>query len=124
MKTKLILLLGVTLCLASCAHQPSIGEQMLSHSEEAKKIGKQWQQGEKNLLDAKNLEKKGLKMIRQGKKQIAKGKSLMSKGQKSVDLGNKMREQAKAHIKKGIRLKQDSEAKFSKQYPGKLNPND
>jgi hypothetical protein len=123
MKIKLMMLFATSLYLASCAHTPSTGEQMLSHSEEAKKLGQQWGEGEKNLIDAKNLEKKGLKMIRQGNKQVSKGKSLISKGEKMIDQGNKMREQSKDKIKEGLRLKQESEAEFSEKYPGKLQPN-
>jgi hypothetical protein len=120
MKIKLILLFAASFCLASCTHTPSAGERMLNHSKEAKKLGEQWTQGEQALIDAKDLEKKGVKLVHQGNKNISKGKKLISQGEKKVSLGNKMRNESKAKITEGIRLKKDSENEFSEKYPGKL----
>lgn len=118
MKTKIILCSFVVLGIASCTHkEPSVGEKMLTHSQEAKALSKQWAKGEKNILASKKLEKDGNKLISQGNKRIAKGKELISKGESQVDKGKKKIQLSQNLLSAGQRLEQESESQFVEKYP-------
>lgn len=119
MKLKLTLLPVSILCLAACSHTPSTGEQMLIHSNEAKKLGEQWTRGESSIIESRALEQKGNKLINSGNKKISRGKKLISKGESDVSRGSKMIELSHKKLKEGKKLKQESESQFVEQYPGK-----
>lgn len=119
MKLKLTLLPVSILCLAACSHTPSTGEQMLTHSNEAKKLGEQWTKGELNVIESIKLEKKGNKLISSGNKKISRGKKLISKGESEVSDGSKMIKLSHKKLKEGKKLKQESESQFVEKYPGK-----
>lgn len=120
MKIKMTLLSFSMLCITACTHTPSSGEKMLTHSEEARKLGEQWIKGEDYILASKKLEKNGNKLINQGNKQIAQGKKLISKGESLVKKGNNMVDLSHTRSKEGRLLQQESESQFIEKYPGKL----
>ncbi len=121
MKLKLSLLAVPMLIITACSHSPSAGEQMLAHSNEAKKLGEQWTKGESYILESTKLEKKGNKLISSGNKKINKGKKLISKGESEVNKGSKMIDLSHEKLKEGRKLKQESESQFIEKYPGKLD---
>ncbi len=112
MKIKTLLIPFLVLTTAACTHTPSAGEKMLTHSEEARKLGKQWTKGEESILESKDLEKKGDKLIRSGNKKIAKGKKLISEGESDVNKGNKALSLSNSRLKDGRSLQQESESEI------------
>jgi hypothetical protein len=120
MKLKLTVLTVSILCIAACTHSPSVGEKMLNHSDETRKLSKQWTEGEKNIIDSQKLEKKQNQLINSGNKKIAKGKKLTANGENEVKKGNEMGDLSHAKLEKGQRLKQESQSQFIAQYPGTL----
>jgi hypothetical protein len=120
MKVHVTLLSLSMLCITACTHTPSSGEKMLTHSEEARKLGEQWTKGEDYILASKKLEKNGNKLINQGNKHIAQGNKLISKGDGQVKKGSDMVDLSRTQFKEGQRLQQESTSQFIEKYPGKL----
>lgn len=120
MKLKLSLLAVSMLMITACSHSPSAGDQMLTHSNEAKKLGEKWTKGESYILESTILEKKGNKLISSGNKKISQGKKLISKGESEANKGSKMIEVSHEKLRDGIKLKQESEYQFVEKYPEKL----
>lgn len=120
MNIRSTLLLTPLLLLVGCSHTPTIGEQMMSHSEEAKNLAEQWKTGEKMVVDGGALNKQGKGLISDGNSKIKKGKKLISKGEKEVDLGNSMLDNSKKKITEGVELQKKSEELFNERYPEKL----
>ncbi|GAA3712235.1 hypothetical protein GCM10022421_19530 [Oceanisphaera sediminis] len=90
--------LGVVVLLAAgCAGTPTTGEKMLSRSEAAQDIGKQWNQGNELVLKGEKLQAKGERQVEDGKDNIKDGQSM---------------------VKKGQRLMEKSEARYRKNFPG------
>ncbi len=90
--------LGVMVLLTvGCAGTPTAGEKMLSHSAEAKDIGKMWNEGNELVLKGEKLQAKGDRQVDEGKDNIKKGQRM---------------------IKKGQRLMEKSEAQYRESFPG------
>ena len=121
MKLKLILPSVFVLCTVACTHTPSVGEKMLTHSQDEKRLSLQWTKGEKDIIESKKLEKRRNKLIESGNKKIAKGKALIANGENEVIKGNKMLDLSQAKLENGLRLQQESKYQFTKQYPGALD---
>lgn len=117
MKLKLTVL-AVSICLAACTHTPSVGEKMLTHSDETRKLSKQWTQGEKNIIESQKLEKRRNQLIQSGNKKIVKGKKLTSNGENEVKKGNEMLDRSHKKLEEGLRLQQESQSKYMEQSPG------
>lgn len=109
------------LYLAACAHTPTVGEKMMAHSQEAKQIAKQWNNNEKIIAKANNMDKKGNKLIAQGNKDLAKGNNLVAKGNAEIKLGNKLVSQSTDQLKAARDFQKESEEKFVEKYSAKLD---
>ncbi|MDR3443434.1 MAG: hypothetical protein P4L65_10530 [Legionella sp.] len=120
MKLKFMLLTVSILHVVACTHTPSVGEKMLSRSNEARILSEQWTNGENQVNESKKLEQRRNKLIHSGNKKIIKGKKLISNGENEINKGNKMRDLARVKLENGQRLQQESKSQFIEQYPGKL----
>jgi hypothetical protein len=70
-------MIALALCLSfGCATTSSIGDQMVDRGKNAKKIGKQWNKGER--------------MVEKGEQYMAKSEKLMNEGQQLVEQGRKL----------------------------------
>lgn len=75
--------LVLCLCLnIGCATSSSFGDQIVDQSKAAKKIGKEWNKGEK--------------MVRKGEQYMAKSEKLMEEGQQLVEDGRKLMQKNEA----------------------------
>jgi hypothetical protein len=113
----LLVLIVLSLLTTACSHTPKRSDKMLAYSEHAQSLGKQWDEGNKMILDGKSLKDKGTALIRDGQNQIAKGNSLINEGSKNITNGHNMLLDAEKLIEKGMMAKKESEITFKNQFP-------
>ncbi|WP_417617967.1 hypothetical protein [Oceanisphaera sp.] len=101
----------MVLATVACSGTPTKGDKMLSHSANAKEVGKMWNQGNKLIEKGEKLQAKGQSQIDDGKDHIKKGRSLVDDGEDKVTKGQKL-------VKKGQLLLEKSEAQYNEHFPG------
>lgn len=120
MKIKIALLSFSIVCMTACTHTPSVGEKMVTHSEETKRLGEQWTKAEESILDSKKLDEKGNTLIKEGDKQITQGRALIDKGEKKISKGSKMIDLSHTQLREGQRSQHESKSQFIEKYPDGL----
>jgi len=76
-------MIALLLCLSfGCATTSSVGDQMVDRGESAKKIGKEWNKGER--------------MVKKGERYLAQSEKLMTEGQQLMEEGQKLMQQNEA----------------------------
>jgi uncharacterized phage infection (PIP) family protein YhgE len=103
--------------LIACAHTPTRSDQMLTYSEDAQGLSKQWNQGDKMINEAQSLKAKGTNLIQDGQKQIANASNLINDGNKNITAGHQMLLEGEKLLQKGMLLKNESEINFQNKFP-------
>ena len=104
----------IALCtLVGCAHNPTAGEKMLTHSESTKVLGQQWIDSHQSIADAQKRRKEGEAQMKKGYKEIKKGQELVSTGEKNVTAGRVLIDESVRTIRDGQALKDSSESRFN-----------
>ena len=113
MKLRVILLSTIAFTLVGCAHTPTMGEKMGTHSSAAKELSVQWEEGNRLVLNGESLQAKGNKLISKGESMQAKGRNLAEKGRAMISEG-------KQNVDQGTRQKSTSEMEYNAKFPTKI----
>jgi hypothetical protein len=110
MKLNIIFLSCLPLVLVGCAHSPTVGDNMITSSQQTKELGNNWNQGTKLIANGEALQVKGKNLITKGDEQLTEGRAVITKGEDMVRDGRNQ-------VLQGHKLQQESELSFNQSHP-------
>jgi hypothetical protein len=79
-----LLILSFTLFVAGCSKQNSVGDKMITQSENTRVLGEKWNDGKQQVLEGQELIAEGNMLKKQGALKISEGTDKYNKGQMLV----------------------------------------